>query len=272
VAPPGLSEFFNMGYQNITLEQTEPGIFLLTLNRPKALNALNSATLDDLAHAIAELAADRDARVLIVTGAGDKAFVAGADIGEMQDFTAAHARAFSDKGTRVMQALEALPAPVIALVNGFALGGGCELALACDWILASETAVFGQPEVTLGIPPGFGGTQRLTRVVGRAMALELLTTGRQVRADEALRIGLVNRICPAAQLKAHGMEMARLIASRGPIAVRFAKEAAQRGQNLSLADACALETGLFALACATEDQKEGMRAFLEKRPPKFRGQ
>ena len=260
-----------MGYQHVTLEQAEPGIHLLTLNRPKALNALNAATLDELASAIAEVAADADARVLMVTGAGDKAFVAGADIAEMQGFTPRAAHAFSEKGARVMQALEAVPVPVIALVNGYALGGGCELALACDWILASESAVFGQPEVNLGIPPGFGGTQRLTRALGRAMALELITTGRQVRADEALRIGLVNHVCPADQLAQRGMEMARLIAAKGPLAVRFAKQAVRRGQHLHLADACALETSLFALACATEDQKEGMRAFLEKRPPRFQG-
>jgi enoyl-CoA hydratase len=260
-----------MSYQNLTLEQPEAGIYLLTLDRPKALNALNSATLDELADAIARIAADHGARVLMVTGAGEKAFVAGADISEMRDFTPQQARAFSDRGTRVMQALEALPVPAIALVNGFALGGGCELALACDWILAAESAVLGQPEVTLGIPPGFGGTQRLTRRVGAAMALELVTTGRQVRADEALRIGLVNHVYPATELRSRGLEMARQIASKGPLAVRFAKEAAQRGQNLDLAAACALETNLFALACATADQKEGMRAFLEKRTPRFQG-
>jgi enoyl-CoA hydratase len=259
-------------FQNILLEQPEAGICLLTVNRPQALNALNAATLEEIGRAVAHVAADRAARVLLVTGAGDKSFVAGADIGEMQNFTPHEARAFSAKGTRVMQALEALSVPVIALVNGYALGGGCELAMACDWILAADSAVFGQPEVNLGIPPGFGGTQRLTRLAGRAMALELLTTGRQVRADEALRIGLANHVYPATELRAKGLEMARLIASRGPIAVRFAKEAAQRGLGLDLGHACALEASLFALACATADQKEGMRAFLEKRPPKFRGQ
>ena len=258
-----------MSYQNITLEQPEAGIFLLTLSRPQALNALNSATLDELTQVIAQVAADPSARVLLVTGAGEKAFVAGADISEMQNFTPHEARAFSAKGMGVMHALETLPVPVIALVNGYALGGGCELALACDWILASENAVFGQPEVNLGIPPGFGGTQRLTRLVGRAMALELLTTGRQIKADEALRIGLANHVYPARELMAKGLEVACLIAAKGPVAVRFAKEAAQRGGNLGLTDACALETSLFALACATADQKEGMRAFLEKRASKF---
>ncbi len=160
-----------MSYQNLLLEQAEPGIYLLTVNRPQALNALNAATLAELAQAVAQVAADGGARALLVTGAGDKAFVAGADISEMQALTADQARAFSEQGMRVMHALEALPVPVIALVQGYALGGGCELAMACDWIIAAERAVFGQPEVNLGIPPGFGGTQRLARLVGRARAL-----------------------------------------------------------------------------------------------------
>lgn len=261
-----------MNFQNILLAQPEPGIYLLTLNRPKALNALNALTLDELAQAVAQVAADDAARVLLITGAGDKAFVAGADISEMPGYTPEQARAFSGKGMRVMHALEALPVPVIALVNGYALGGGCELAMACDWILAAENAVFGQPEVNLGIPPGFGGTQRLTRLVGRALALELLTTARQVKADEALRIGLVNRVYPAAQLRDQGLDMARMIAAKGPVAVRLAKQAVQRGQDLDLANACVLETSAFALAFATQDQKEGMRAFLEKRAAKFKGQ
>jgi len=258
-------------FQNILFEQPEAGVLRLTVHRPKALNALNAATLDEIGAAVALTAADRSARVLLVTGAGDKAFVAGADIAEMQAYTPHQARAFAEQGARVMQTLEALAVPVIALVNGYALGGGCELAMACDWIVAADGAVFGQPEVQLGIPPGFGGTQRLTRLVGRPMALELLTTGRQVRADEALRIGLVNHVYPAKELAARGMELARLIAANAPIAVRFAKEAAQRGQDLDLGTACALEGSLFALACGTADQKEGMRAFLEKRAPRFRG-
>jgi enoyl-CoA hydratase len=260
-----------MSYQNLLLEQAEPGIYLLTLNRPQALNALNAATLNELAQAVAQVAADAGARVLLVTGAGDKAFVAGADISEMQQLTAEQARAFSAKGMQVMHALEALPVPVIALVQGYALGGGCELAMACDWIIASERAVFGQPEVNLGIPPGFGGTQRLARLVGRARALELVTTARQVRADEALTIGLVTQIVPAAELSERGMTVARSIAVKGPVAVRLAKQAVQRGQDLDLANACAYETAAFALAFATADQQEGMRAFLEKRAAKFSG-
>lgn len=260
-----------MSYQNLLLEQSEPGIYLLTVNRPQALNALNAATLDELVLALAQVAADPAARALLVTGAGDKAFVAGADISEMQQLTAAQAQAFSEKGMRVMHALEGLPVPAIALVQGYALGGGCELALACDWIIAGEQAVFGQPEVNLGIPPGFGGTQRLARLVGRARALELVTTARQVRADEALAIGLVTQVVPAAELRERGMAAARMIAAKGPIAVRLAKQAVQRGQDLDLANACAYETAAFALAFATADQQEGMRAFLEKRAARFSG-
>jgi enoyl-CoA hydratase len=260
-----------MAYHNLTLDQPAAGVYLLTVCRPKALNALNSATLDELGRAVAEVAADEHARALLVTGAGEKAFVAGADIAEMRDFSPREAREFSEKGMRVMHALAALPVPAIALVNGYALGGGCELALACDWILASEHAAFGQPEVSLGIPPGFGGTQRLPRRIGAALALELITTGRQMKADEALRVGLANHVYPAGELLERGLAAAREIAARGPLAVRVAKEAARRGQGLDLEAGCALETNLFALACATADQKEGMRAFLEKRPARFRG-
>jgi len=261
-----------MPYQNLLLEQAEPGLYLLTLKRPQALNALNAATLDELALAVSQVAADAAARVLLVTGAGDKAFVAGADIGEMQQLTADQARAFSAKGMQVMHALEALPVPVIALVHGYALGGGCELAMACDWIIASERAVFGQPAVNLGIPPGFGGTQRLARLVGRARALELVTTARQVKAEEALAIGLVTQVVPVAELRERGMAVARSISAKAPVAVRLAKQAVQRGQDLDLANACAYETAAFALAFATVDQQEGMRAFLEKRAAKFSGQ
>jgi enoyl-CoA hydratase len=258
-----------MTFTNILLDQPEAGIYLLTVNRPKALNALNAATLDEIAAAVGKVAADGEARVLLVTGAGEKAFVAGADIAEMKDATMEEGRAFSEKGMNVMHALEALPVPVIALVNGFALGGGCELALACDWILAAENAVFGQPEVNLGIPPGFGGTQRLPRRIGPARALELLTTARQVKAPEALAIGLANHICPLSELKARGFETARLIATKGPVAVRLVKQAVQRGGNLDLFTACALETDLFAQAFGTTDRAEGMSAFLEKRPARF---
>ncbi len=260
-----------MSYQNLLLEQPESGIYLLTVNRPKALNALNAATLEELQRAVAAVAADPAARVLLVTGSGERAFVAGADIAEMCGFSAAQAQAFSERGMRVMSALEALPVPVIALVNGYALGGGCELALACDWIIAAEGAVFGQPEVNLGIPPGFGGTQRLARIVGRARALELVTTARQLPAAEARAIGLVNEVVAASALRERGVEVARTIACKGPQAVRLAKQAVHRGLDQNLAGGCAFETAAFALAFATSDQREGMHAFLEKRAAKFSG-
>jgi enoyl-CoA hydratase len=260
-----------LSYQNVFLEQPDSGLYLLTVNRPRALNALNAATLDELARAVAEVKADARARVLLITGAGDKAFVAGADIAEMLAYSAEEARVFSAQGMALMHAIEALPLPVIALVNGYALGGGCELALACDWVLASDTAVFGQPEVTLGIPPGFGGTQRLTRLVGRAMSLELLATGRRVGAEEALAIGLANHVYPAADLKERGYEMARIVAANAPIAVRLAKQCALKANDIDLASGCVLETQSMALSFASTDRREGMSAFLQKRPPKFEG-
>ena len=259
-----------MSFQNLLLEQPEPGVYLLTRHRAKACIALIAATLYVLIGALAWVASDAGARVLLITGAGEKAFVAGADIAEMQGLSADQAQAFSAAGMRVMHALEALPVPVIALVNGYALGGGCELAMACDWIIASDRAVFGQPEVNLGIPPGFGGTQRLSRLVGRARALELVITARQLKADEAMAIGLVTRVVAAAELRETAA--ARSIAAKAPVAVRLAKQAVQRGQDLDLANACAHETSLFALAFATADQKEGMRAFVEKRAPRFSGE
>jgi len=260
-----------MAYENIILEQREPGIWLLTVNRPKALNALNGPTLDEIRAAVESVAADPAARVLLVTGAGEKAFVAGADISQMQSLSPLEAQRFTQKGLDTMRAFEMMPIPAIALVNGFALGGGCELAMACDFVLASERAVFGQPEVNLGVNAGFGGTQRLPRLVGRAMAMELLVTGRQVKADEALRIGLANHVYPAAELIDKGLETARLIAGKGPVAVRVTKQLVQRGQDIDLANATSIEALMFALCCSTEDQKEGMKAFLEKRPAKFAG-
>jgi enoyl-CoA hydratase len=260
-----------MPYAHILLEQPESGIYRLSVNRPKSLNALDSDTLEEIGTAMAEVAADSAARVLLVTGSGDKAFVAGADIAQMQGFGPAEAQAFSERGNRILRQLETLPLPAIALVNGYALGGGCELALACDWIIASERAAFGQPEVNLGVVAGFGGTQRLTRLLGRNRALELLLTGRMVKADEALRIGLANQVVDPEQLQATGLEIARTIAQKGPVAVRLTKQIVQRGQDMDLANACQQEAYAFALACATEDQKEGMAAFLEKRAPRFTG-
>jgi enoyl-CoA hydratase len=260
-----------MVFENILLEKPEAGIFVLTVNRPKALNALNARTLDEIAAAVTQVGADPDARVLVVTGAGDKAFVAGADISAMKDLTAVQAKKFAVKGLRTFRSLETMPVVTIAAVNGFCLGGGCELATSCDWILASEKAVFGQPEVNLGVTPGFGGTQRLTRLVGRAMALELITTGRQVKGDEAKALGLANHVYPAEVLMEEALKAARAVAGKGPFAVRQAKEAIQRGQDMDLDNACVLESDAFALCFSTSDQKEGMAAFLEKRKANFLG-
>ncbi len=260
-----------MNYETVLLEEQEPGIWLLTVNRPKALNALAPQVLDDIAAATGVVLASPAARCLLVTGAGDRAFVAGADIAAMSAMPTLAAREFALKGHATLRAFELAPFPVIALVNGFALGGGCELALACDFIVASEKAVFGQPEVNLGICPGFGGTQRLTRVVGKSMALELVTTGRQVKADEALRIGLCNHVAPADALLAKGLELARTIAAKGPVAVKFSKHLVQHGQDMDLANANTFEVDVFALLCATDDKREGMAAFLEKRTPTFSG-
>ena len=260
-----------MDFECITLDQVEAGIYRLTINRPKALNALNSKVLDELASAIASVKADEAARALIVTGGGERAFVAGADIVEMSRMTGAEGQRFSEQGLAVMRSLELLPVPVIAAVHGYALGGGCELALSCDWIIASEKAVFGQPEVSLGIPPGMGGTQRLPRRVGRGLAMELILTGRQIKVDEALRIGLVNQVVAPAQLQQTALDHARLVASRAPLAIRYAKQLVMHGPDLDLANACLLESDVFGLACSTEDKHEGMTAFVEKRPASFSG-
>ena len=260
-----------MSYETVLLEQREPGIWILTINRPKALNALAPQVLDDIAAATQAVVADPGARCLLVTGAGDRAFVAGADIVAMSVMPVLAARDFALKGHATLRALELAPFPVIALVNGFAFGGGCELALACDFIVASDKAVFGQPEVNLGICPGFGGTQRLPRTVGRSRALELITTGRQVKADEALRIGLANHVVAPEALLDKGLELARMIAAKGPVAVKFSKHLVVHGQDLDLANANTFEADVFALLCATEDKREGMAAFVEKRAAKFTG-
>jgi enoyl-CoA hydratase len=243
-------------------------ISTLTVNRPESLNALDRATLEALAGAIDEVAA-RKPRCLIVTGAGDKAFVAGADIAAMEPMTAAQAEAFGRLGQSAFAALEALPLPVIAAVNGFALGGGCELALACDFIYASDKAKLGQPEVKLGIIPGFGGTQRLARRVGLGMARELIYTGRMVGPEEALRIGLVNAVVPRRELMERVLETARAIASAGPNAIAAAKRVINAGIDRPLAAGLDLEAQAFGAGFGTNEQREGMRAFLEKREAKF---
>ncbi|MEW8506862.1 MAG: enoyl-CoA hydratase-related protein [Candidatus Thiodiazotropha sp.] len=258
-------------FKNLQLELIAQGIYLLTVNRPASLNALNSETFGEIARALEAVERETDARVLLVTGAGEKAFVAGADISEMQTMTAMEAMELSQTALRVFRQLELLPIPVIALVKGYCLGGGCELALACDWIVASENAVFGQPEVNLGITPGFGGTQRLSRRIGSARAMEMIVSGRQVKADEALAWGLVNHIHPQDRLMQEALSMADQICQKGPLAVGLSKQAIVRGQGLELESACQIESQAFGLCFSSEDQKEGMAAFLEKRKSVFKG-
>jgi enoyl-CoA hydratase len=246
-------------------------VALVTIDRPKALNALDTATLLALEGAVQAVARDPSVRAVIVTGAGEKAFVAGADIAEMAGHGSAQGLAFAQLGHRVLGALEALSVPTIAAVNGFALGGGCELALACDLIYASSNARLGLPEVSLGVMPGFGGTQRLTRLVGRARAKELIFTGDQVEAAKAKELGLVLEVMPQPELLPHCRKVAAKIASRGPIAVAQAKRAIDQGADQALGPANELERQAFGLLFGTADQKEGMAAFLAKRPPVFTG-
>jgi enoyl-CoA hydratase len=243
-------------------------IATLTVNRPDSLNALNRTTLEAMRSGIDRVAEGRP-RVLIVTGAGEKAFVAGADIAAMAEMVPSDALAFARLGQSVFAALEALPFPVIAAVNGFALGGGCELALACDFIYASDKAKFGQPEVKLGIIPGFGGTQRLSRRVGLGLARELVYTGRMIGPEEALRIGLVNAIAPRRELMERVLETARAIAAAGPSAVAGAKRVINLGASLPLDEAIDREAVAFGHCFELPEQKEGMQAFLAKREPKF---
>lgn len=259
-----------MEYQNLILERQDQ-IAILTINRPKALNALNSATLEELFQAFTELAKDTSIRVIILTGSGEKAFVAGADISQMSDMTPLKGRRFSLFGQNVMNLIESLPQPVIAAVNGFALGGGTELAMACDIRLASENAKFGQPEVNLGLLAGFGGTQRLPRLVGSGRASEILFTADTLDAQEAYRIGLVNRVYPLPELMSHALAMAQKIASRAPIAVQLTKSAIYKGQNVDLLSGQAYEAEVFGQTFSTHDQKEGCSAFLEKRKAVFAG-
>ena len=258
-----------MPYENLLLSADER-IATITINRPKQLNALNGRTLMELLSALGEISGSDAVDAVILTGAGDRAFVAGADIAEMSALGTQQARAFAELGHRVCFAFEEIDRPVIAAVNGFALGGGCELALACDFIYASRTAKFGQPEVGLGVIPGFGGTQRMLRRVGKARAKELILTGEMIDAAEALRIGLCNAVFEPADLMARTRETAKKIGGKGPLAVAQAKRALQAGEEMAPASACELERQMFAAMFATEDQKEGMKAFLEKRPAAFK--
>lgn len=253
----------------VLVERTEH-IATITISRPEKLNALDPTTVSELARVVTELLGKDAPRAVILTGAG-KAFVAGADIAAMATLSTTDARRFAEAGHRVAALIEGAPFPVIAAVNGFALGGGCELALACDFIYASERARFGQPEVKLGVIPGFGGTQRLARRVGIGKARELCYTGDIIGADEALRIGLVSAVFPAEELIAKTLEAAARIAQQGPLAVAAAKRVLLRGEDQSLASACELEVQAFAHLFGTEDQREGMRAFIEKRTAKFTG-
>lgn len=250
--------------------QKQNRIATVTINEPKTLNALNNAILSGLNTAFDELGADPEIRVIILTGA-ERSFVAGADIQEMAAMNYAEAKAFGEFGASVFRKIETCPKPVIAAVNGFALGGGCELALACDIRLASEKAKFGQPEVSLGITPGFSGTQRLARLVGFAKAKELIYTGKVITADDALKIGLVNQLTPPETLMDETRKMAETIAKQAPIAVRNAKQAINDGWDRSISEGIALEVELFARCFQTEDQKQGMQAFLKKEKTEFKG-
>lgn len=256
-------------YETIGFEKKN-GIGYLILRRPEVLNALNGKVLEEIKDVVIQLETAGDVKALIVTGEG-RAFAAGADIGAQSVLDMEGGRAWGRNGSSIFRRLELLPMPTIAAVNGFALGGGCELAMACDMIVTSENAKFGQPEVGLGITPGFSGTQRLARKVGKARAMELILTGEVIKAEEALRIGLVNRVVPAEELMKTAEELAAAILKNGPLAVKYAKAAIARGIEMDLDSAIALENELFAMCFATEDQKEGMNAFLEKRDAKFSG-
>lgn len=257
-------------YANLLFEN-DNGVGIVTLNRPKALNALNAATMQELERIFDELAADESVKAVIITGSGDKAFVAGADITEMQPMTAVQGCNWGKYGQSVMNKIENLPKPVIAAINGFALGGGCELAMSCDIRIASEKAKFGQPEVTLGITPGFAGTQRLPRLVGKGRAKEILYTGDLIDAAEAYRIGLVNKVVAPEELMSTAKALAVRITSRAPVAVAMCKAAVNEGLDMDLESGVAYEAGVFGLCFATHDQKEGMGAFVEKRKARFSG-
>jgi enoyl-CoA hydratase len=258
-----------MAYELILLEMAD-GIATISVNRPKALNALNPQVVEEIGAALKEIGANPEVRVAILTGTGDKAFVAGADIGSMAQMTALEAKRFSAAGQEVLLAMESAEFPIIAAVNGFALGGGTEIAMACDFIYASENAKFGQPEINLGIIPGFGGTQRLARLVGKGWARELCLTGAIISAQEAKEIGLVNKVFPHDQLMGEVRKTAQLIASKGRAALRAIKHTVNRGADVDLRNGCAMEVDAFAIAFTSPDAKEGLNAFLEKRKPEFK--
>jgi len=259
-----------MAFDNLLLER-DGAVATVTINRPKVLNALNAGTLDDLRRAILELTDDVGVRVVILTGAGDKSFVAGADINELAVQTPTTGREHGLAGQRVFDLIENMGKPVIAAINGYALGGGCELAMACTLRIAADTAKLGQPEINLGIVPGYAGTQRLARLVGKGRALELLLTGDQIGATEAHRLGLVNRVVPAAELMKESRKLADALAAKAPIAVRYIIDAVNKGLEIPFPQAQVFEATLFGLVASTDDMREGTRAFLEKRKAEFRG-
>jgi enoyl-CoA hydratase len=259
-----------MEYENLLYDVKEQ-IVRITFNRPNVLNALNFKTVDELSHCLENARRDDAVRVVILTGAGEKAFVAGADINELARQTALDGKETALRGQSVFRQLETLGKPSIAAINGFALGGGCELALACTMRVASRSARMGQPEVKLGILPGYGASQRLARLCGKGIASELILTGDMITAEEALRIGLVNRVTEAADLLATAESIARKIVANAPVAVKYSMEAIERGMEMPQEEGLFLEATLFGLCCATEDMREGTRAFLEKRPAKFQG-
>ncbi len=259
-----------MAYDNLLFEVSEQ-IARITFNRPNVLNALNRKTMDELGDCLKKVRADDEIRVLILTGAGEKAFIAGADINELSQQTPVNGREFTLYGQEIIHRLETLGKPAIAAINGFALGGGCELALACTLRIASRNAKLGQPEVKLGIIPGYGGSQRLPRLCGKGVAHELILTGEMITAEEALRVGLVNRVVEPGELLATAEAIAKKIIANAPLAVKYALEAVERGMEMPQEEGLYLEATLFGLCCATQDMREGTRAFLEKRPPKFEG-
>jgi enoyl-CoA hydratase/carnithine racemase len=259
-----------MTFENILLDKKN-SIAYVTINRPKVLNALNMATMEELRAAFHEIENEAAIRVVILTGAGEKAFIAGADIGELAQQDAVSAKQYAHRGQSVLNLIENLGKPVIACINGFALGGGCELAMACTMRLASENAKLGQPEVKLGILPGYGGTQRLPRLVGKGIAMQHVLAGEMISAQEAHRIGLVNEVMAVAELIPRAEAIAAKIIANAPLAVQYAMEAVNKGMEMTLAEGLYLEATLFGVCCATEDKKEGTTAFLEKRQAQFRG-
>jgi enoyl-CoA hydratase len=259
-----------MAYENLLFDVKDQ-IARITFNRPAVLNALNAKTVEELGDCLEKIERDNTVRVIIFTGAGEKAFVAGADINELAKRTPVDGKEFSVFGNRILHRLETMGKPSIAAINGFALGGGCELALGCSMRIASKNAKLGQPEVKLGLLPGFGGSQRLSRLCGKGVAHELILTGEMITADEALRIGLVNRVVELADLLPTAEAFAKKIIANAPLAVKYAMEAIEHGMDMTLEEGLFLESTLFGLCCATEDMHEGTRAFIEKRPAKFQG-